>query len=143
MPGALALPFGAWSQDTASSPSRAEVKQEGQAALKAGQTPVGDKVTNKPDTSTHSTKTRSQVKSETAASAGQLPHGDASATTPQSTHPAPHHSSKTRAEVKSEAQAANRQGDIPTGDLGKGSSPDIANKPSNRKAAQAASGASY
>ena len=68
---ALALPMAAWTQDTASSPSRAEVKQEGQRALQQGQTPVGDSVKSKP-TTTGSTTTRSQVKGEAAraASAG-------------------------------------------------------------------------
>jgi len=139
---ALALPLAAWSQ-TASSPTRAEVKQEGQAALKAGETPVGDKVTNKPDMSTKSSTTRAQVKSE-AASGTAMPHGDVGARptdAPKKGSSAPS-SSKTRQQVKDEAKQANRQGDIPTGDLGKGSGADIANKPSNRKAAAAASAAS-
>jgi len=139
---ALALPLAAWTQETASSPSRAEVKQEGQAALKAGQTPVGDKVTNKPDTGTKSSTTRAQVKSE-AASGAAMPHGDVGA---RPTDPAKKGttsaSTKSREQVKAETREANREGEIPTGDLGKGAAPDIANKPANRKAAKAASGAS-
>jgi hypothetical protein len=143
---ALALPMAAWSQDTASSPTRAEVKQEGQTALKTGNTPVGDSVTNKPHTA-GSTTTRSQVKGDTAhaASAGTIPHGDLG-TTPREANPKKYGASspgstKSREQVKAEARAANREGEIPTGDLGKGSSPDIANTSANRKAAAAASAA--
>ena len=147
---ALALPIAAWTQETASSPSRAEVKQEGQQALKQGQTPVGDKVTNKPDTSTRSTTTRSQVKGEAAAaaSAGAIPQGDLG-TKPREANPKKYgassaaSSSKSREQVKAETRAANREGEIPTGDLGKGAAPDIANTPANRKAAAAASAASH
>ena len=139
---ALALPLATWAQDPASSPSRAEVKKEGQAALKAGETPVGDKITNKPDTSTKSSTTRAQVKSE-AASGTAMPHGDVGARpTDPAKKGASSASSKTREQVKTETRAANREGEIPTGDLGKGAAPDIANKPANRKAAKAASGAS-
>ena len=137
---ALALPLAAWTQQTASSPSRAEVKQEGQAALKAGETPVGDKVTNKPDTSTKSSTTRAAVKSEARASGAATPHGDVGA---RPVDPAKKGTStKSREQVKAETREANREGEIPTGDLGKGAAPDIANKPSNRKAAKAASAAS-
>jgi tRNA(Arg) A34 adenosine deaminase TadA len=129
----------AWTQDTASSPTRAEVKQEGQQALKQGETPVGDKVTNKPDMSTRSTTTRSQVKGE-AASAPKPKGGDVG-TKPVDPN-AKSTSTKSREQVKAETRAANREGDIPTGDLGKGAPPDVANKPSNRKAAKAASSAS-
>jgi hypothetical protein len=135
----LALPLAAWSQDSASSPSRAEVKQEGQQALKSGQTPVGDKVANKPDMSTKSTTTRAQVKSDAASGGGQQ-HDLGN--TQRSSHTTKSTSTKSRQQVKSEAQQANREGDIPTGDLGKGSGPDIANTPANRKAAAAASAAS-
>jgi hypothetical protein len=145
---ALALPLAAWSQ-AASSPSRAEVKQEGQAALKAGDTPVGDKVTNKPDTTGASTQSRAQVKSDTAkaASAGAIPHGETDVT-PRQSHPSKYgasapKSSKSRQQVKDEAHSANRQGEIPTGDLGKGSAPDVDNTAANRKAAKAASAASH
>jgi flagellar motor protein MotB len=146
---ALALPLAAWSQDTASSPTRAEVKQQGQQALKQGQTPVGDKLPDKPSAgSSSSTTTRTQVKHEAAAaaSAGAIPQGEVGAR-PRDTNPKKYGassptSSKSRAQVKSEAHEANREGDIPTGDLGKGSGADIANKPSNRKAAKAASAAS-
>jgi hypothetical protein len=138
---ALALPLAAWSQDTASSPSRAEVKQQGQQALKQGQTPIGDKVPDRPAAgSTSSTTTRSQVKGE-AAAASKSAHGDVGER-PVDTRAKTTTSSKSRAQVKSEAQQANREGDIATGDLGKGSNADIANKPSNRKAAAAASAAS-
>ena len=145
---ALALPLAAWSQ-TASSPTRAEVKQEGQAALKAGDSPVGDKVTNKPDTTGSSSKSRSQVKGEaaSAAASGAIPRGE-TGMTPQETNPKKYgaasapKSSKSRQQVKQEAHSANRQGDIPTGDLDKGSGADVANTSANRKAAQAASAAS-
>ena len=145
---ALALPLATWAQDTASSPTRAEVKKEGQSALKSGQTPVGDKVTNKPDTSGHSTTTRTQVKGEAAqaASAGAIPHGETDAR-PRDTNPKKYGASspastKSREQVKAEARAANREGEIPTGDLGKGAPPDIANTKANRNAAKAASAAS-
>jgi len=146
---ALALPFAAWSQ-TASSPSRADVKQEGQAAMKAGDTPVGDKVKEKPDTTGASMKSRSQVKGEaaSAAASGAIPHGETGAT-PRQTNPSKYgaasapQSTKSRQQVKQEAHTANREGEIPTGDLGKGAAPDVANTSANRKAAAAASGASH
>jgi hypothetical protein len=118
---ALFVSFGASAQDAASSPSRAEVKAQGQAAMKAGESPVGD-VQNKPDTSAPSTKSRAQVKSETssAAKAGQIPHGSTGQTshTPQSKT-----STKSRAQVKSETASAAKAGQIPTGDLGTGRAP--------------------
>jgi hypothetical protein len=112
---ALFVSFGASAQDAASSPSRAEVKAEGQAALKAGDTPVGD-IENKPDTSTKSTKSRSQVKSETAsaAKAGQIPKGALGQT---SHNPPSTKSTKSRAQVKGEAQSAAAAGQLKTGDL--------------------------
>jgi hypothetical protein len=141
---ALALPLAAWSQDPASSPSRAEVKQEGQQALKQGQTPVGDKVTNKPDTSAPSNTSRAKVKA--AASGSTSGHGDVGDkvvdTHPRKSSASSPASSKTRQQVKDEAHQANREGEIPTGDLGKGSGADIANTPANRKAAAAASAGS-
>jgi hypothetical protein len=118
---ALFVSFGASAQDAASSPSRAEVKAEGQAALKAGESPVGD-IENKPDTSTKSTKSRAQVKSETAsaAKAGQIPTGS----TGQTSHNRPStHSTKSRAQVKAETASAAKAGQIPTGDLGTGRAP--------------------
>ena len=144
---ALALPLAAWSQDTASSPTRAEVKQQGQQALKQGQTPVGDKIADRPTPgATSSTTTRSQVKGEAkTAASGATTTGDVGARPtdqPRKRGASAPTSSKSREQVKSEAKAANREGDIPTGDLGKGSGADIANKPSNRKAAKAASAAS-
>jgi hypothetical protein len=144
---ALALPLAGWTQTTASSPSRAEVKHEGQQALKQGQSPVGDEVPDKQDT--RSTTTRSQVKGEAAAaaSAGAIPKGDLG-TKPRETNPKKYGASspastQSREQVKAEAREANREGEIPTGDLGKGAAPDIANKPSNRKAAKASSAASH
>ena len=131
---ALFAAVSASAQDAASSPSRAEVKAEGQAALKAGESPVGD-IENKPDTSTKSTKSRTQVKSEaaSAAKAGQIPQGETGAR-PRDVTPAKYGASapaskKTRAQVKGEAQSAAKAGELQTGDLGTGRTPNAANSP--------------
>jgi hypothetical protein len=144
---ALALPLAAWSQDTASSPSRAEVKQEGQQALKQGQSPVGtDKLPAKQGTQTSTTRTQVKGEAAAAASAGEIPKGEIGAK-PRDTNPHKYgasgpKSAKSREQVKAETREANREGEIPTGDLGKGAPPDIANKPSTRRATKAASSAS-
>ena len=133
---ALFVSFGASAQDAASSPSRAEVKAEGQAALKAGDTPVGD-IENKPDTSTKSTKSRAQVKADTASAqkAGEIPHGAIG----QTSHNQPSTTSKkSRAQVKSETASAAKAGQIKSGDLDTNTAPNAAN--SAKAKANAASG---
>jgi hypothetical protein len=131
---ALFVAVSASAQDAASSPSRADVKAQGQAAMKAGESPVGD-VENKPDTSGKSTKTRAQVKGEaaSAAKAGQIPQGETGAR-PRDVNPSKYgasagHSSKTRAQVKGEATSAARSGQMKTGDLDTNSMPKAANSP--------------
>jgi hypothetical protein len=137
---ALLVSFGASAQDAASSPSRAEVKAQGQAALKAGESPVGD-VENKPDTSAKSTKSRAQVKSETAsaAKAGQIQNGAIGQTSHSRSTTSASSSHKTRAQVKAEGQSAAAAGQTKSGDLDTNKAPNPANSPKARAAAKAAS----
>ena len=93
----LLIPFLAVAQDAASGPTRAEVKKEGQAATKSGQTNIGDVGTKSPAAGSTSTKSRAEVKAETqdAAKSGQIKSGDLDkASTTNQTHHSKHHKAK-------------------------------------------------
>jgi hypothetical protein len=100
--------------DAASTTSRAEVKAETRAAVKAGTIPKGQSGSEKADTGAPSTTPRAEVKADTKAAvkAGAIPKGQAAPEGATQTGP----STANRAEVKADTKAAVKAGEIPRGE---------------------------
>jgi hypothetical protein len=103
-----------FAQDAASTTSRAEVKAETKAAVKAGTIPVGQAGSEKADTGGPSTTPRAEVKADTKAAvkAGAIPKGQSGSEKADTGAP----STTPRAEVKADTKAAVKAGSIPRGE---------------------------
>ncbi len=112
-----ALAPSAFAQDK----SRAEVKAETAAAVKAGAVPKGE-VGAPAVNAAKSTKARSEVKAEAAAAtkAGTIPKGEASMDKPSAKSTmTKEEKAAARAKRKAETAAANKAGAIPKGETSK------------------------
>lgn len=117
---AFALANAALAQDAAAPKTRAEVKAETMAALKADASIPGGVGLTRPsyvDTPFVSSRSRSEVNAETrtAVAQGEVPHGEVWRVQPVA---APSVDEPTRAEIKAATRIAVRNGEIPNGEQG-------------------------